>query len=171
MARIRLKGRKLRRALKKAERKAIDMTDAWEDIAEELHNSVMANFEAEGRPVKWPALNAGYRAARPAGKILNVSGSLQLSVTKKHDARSATVGSGKKYAAIHQFGGKTKAHKIRPKRAKALWWPGAAHPVAVVNHPGSKIPARPFIMVQDQDWKAFAAIIQEHIVDALEGAA
>jgi phage gpG-like protein len=36
-----------------------------------------------------------------------------------------------------------------------LWrsWPGAAHPVRVVKHPGSDIPARPFLMVQDEDWE------------------
>ena len=32
----------------------------------------------------------------------------------------------------------TKPHIIRPVHAKALFWPGASHPVAQVNHPGSK---------------------------------
>lgn len=60
-------------------------------------------------------------------------------------SRGVTIGSDRKYAAIHQLGGKTAAHVIRPKNGKALFWPGAAHPVAFVNHPGSKIPARPFL--------------------------
>ena len=34
-------------------------------------------------------------------------------------------------------------HIIRPSSKKALHWPGAAHPVAVVNHPGT--PAQPFL--------------------------
>ncbi|MGY0062843.1 HK97 gp10 family phage protein [Streptomyces sp. LZ34] len=34
-------------------------------------------------------------------------------------------------------------HIITPKNAKALYWPGADHPVAKVNHPGT--PAQPFL--------------------------
>lgn len=32
----------------------------------------------------------------------------------------------------------TKAHIIRPKRKKALSWPGGKHPVKMVHHPGTK---------------------------------
>jgi hypothetical protein len=32
----------------------------------------------------------------------------------------------------------TPPHMIEPKNAKALHWPGARHPVARVNHPGTK---------------------------------
>lgn len=32
----------------------------------------------------------------------------------------------------------TKAHTIVPKRKRALFWPGARHPVKVVRHPGTK---------------------------------
>jgi hypothetical protein len=40
------------------------------------------------------------------------------------------------YAPYVEFG--TKPHVILPKDKKALSWPGAAHPVARVNHPGTK---------------------------------
>src|SRR3954468_8897955 len=40
------------------------------------------------------------------------------------------------YAPYVEFG--TKPHVILPKDKKALYWPGAAHPVRRVNHPGSK---------------------------------
>lgn len=40
------------------------------------------------------------------------------------------------YAPYVEFG--TKPHVIVPKNAQALYWPGAAHPVRRVNHPGSK---------------------------------
>jgi len=40
------------------------------------------------------------------------------------------------YAPFVEFG--TKPHTILPRDKKALYWPGAAHPVARVNHPGSK---------------------------------
>src|SRR5262249_14614796 len=45
------------------------------------------------------------------------------------------------YAGFVEFG--TKPHTILPKRAKALYWPGADHPVARVNHPGTK--SNPFM--------------------------
>lgn len=37
----------------------------------------------------------------------------------------------------------TNPHTIYPRTRKALWWPGAKHPVSKVNHPGT--PAQPFI--------------------------
>ena len=37
----------------------------------------------------------------------------------------------------------TNPYTIRPKAKKALWWPGARHPVKKVRHPGIK--ANPFI--------------------------
>ena len=45
------------------------------------------------------------------------------------------------YAPYVEFG--TKPHVIVPKDKKALYWPGAAHPVSRVNHPGSR--ANPFM--------------------------
>jgi hypothetical protein len=40
------------------------------------------------------------------------------------------------YAPYVEFG--TKPHVIVPKDKKALYWPGATHPVMRVNHPGTK---------------------------------
>jgi hypothetical protein len=45
------------------------------------------------------------------------------------------------YAPYVEFG--TKPHTILPKNALALYWPGAAHPVKVVHHPGTA--ANPFM--------------------------
>src|SRR5947209_6882233 len=39
------------------------------------------------------------------------------------------------YAAYVEFG--TKPHVIEAKTKKALYWPGASHPVRKVNHPGT----------------------------------
>ncbi len=61
------------------------------------------------------------------------------------------------YAAIHEFGGKTKPHLILPRFAKALRFATAlsmkgkhkatAYAFATeVHHPGSVIPARPYLM-------------------------
>lgn len=47
-----------------------------------------------------------------------------------------------KYASMVEKG--TKAHIIKPKNKKALYWKGAFHPVKQVNHPGSK--AKPYLI-------------------------
>ncbi len=40
-----------------------------------------------------------------------------------------------RYAPGLEFG--TKPHVIKPRKKKALFWPGAAHPVKIVHHPGN----------------------------------
>jgi hypothetical protein len=45
------------------------------------------------------------------------------------------------YATDVEMG--TSAHVIRPTNKKALFWPGADHPVAKVNHPGT--PPLPYL--------------------------
>ena len=47
-----------------------------------------------------------------------------------------------KYAPGVEYG--TKAHIIKPKNKKALYWKGAKRPVKQVNHPGSK--AKPYLI-------------------------
>ena len=47
-----------------------------------------------------------------------------------------------KYAPGVEYG--TKAHIIRPKNKRFLYWKGAKHPVKKVNHPGSK--AKPYLI-------------------------
>ena len=47
-----------------------------------------------------------------------------------------------KYAPGVEYG--TRAHIIRPKSKKALYWKGAKHPVKQVNHPGSR--AKPYLI-------------------------
>jgi phage gpG-like protein len=73
--------------------------------------------------------------------LLRRSGSLWQSIRiSALSNTSVEVGTDRLYAAWQQFG--TKPYTILPSSKKALWWPGASHPVKRVNHPG--IPARPF---------------------------
>ena len=44
----------------------------------------------------------------------------------------------------------TRAHVIRAKKKKALWWEGARHPVKQVNHPGTK--KNPFTIRAAKRW-------------------
>lgn len=136
-----------------------DMSPVMRMIAGVMHHAVEENFAKEGRP-KWK-LSA--RAVRDSAKTLQKSGRLAASITEFSNRSQAMVGTNVIYAAIHQFGGKTRPHIILPKNGKALFWPGARHPVKSVNHPGSNIPARPFLALADSDWKEIRDTVSRYL--------
>lgn len=106
------------------------------------------------------SLKVGQRVARSV-KILQASGRLASSIIPSNDSTSATVGTNVIYAAIQNFGGETKPHVIVPRNARALRFGGIF--AKRVNHPGSKIPARPFLTITDGDGVA----IEEAMVNYL----
>ena len=112
------------------------MGTTFKSITEGNFNSVGATF----RPKPWPAKRDG-SACILQSRHPTLSKSFQLVVTPT----SAVLSNPMPYAAIHQFGGQTRAHKIVPRRRKALAFGGVV--VHSVNHPGSHIPARPFFPV------------------------
>ncbi len=145
------------------------MSPVMRVIAQELERQTEKNFAAEGRP-KWMGIKP--RKGREGGQILQDTGQLAASITISSDANSATVGSNKVYAAIHQFGGDinkaaqsrlvrhrtdAKGNLLRSahlkgkglifakdshKRAVARWFEQGAHTI--------HIPARPFLPVDAQ---------------------
>lgn len=89
-----------------------------------------------------------------SGEVLNVrSGALRRSIFNAiEDSSTSVIGkvasSGDvKYAAIHEFGGKTPAHDILPTKAQALAFMMGGKMVfaKVVHHPGSQMPERSFM--------------------------
>lgn len=125
-----------------------DLKPLMTSIARTLAAETEANFAAQGRP-KWAGLEDSTKASRQAkgkwpGLMLQVSGRLAKSITMASSSDTAEVGSNVVYAAIHQFGGEIPPHTIAAKYAKALAWPGGGFAKSV-NHPGAKIPARPFL--------------------------
>lgn len=90
-----------------------------------------------------------------SGPVLNVrTGALRRSIQNKVETKPAGV-IGKvysagdvKYAGIHEFGGKTRAHVIMAKKAAALAFMGSGGKMVfrrMVNHPGSVMPERSFM--------------------------
>lgn len=64
------------------------------------------------------------------------TGRLRNSLIAEVDGLTLQVGSTDcTYSVDVELG--TAPHVIRPNGKKALFWPGAAHPVAQVNHPGT----------------------------------
>ncbi len=98
--------------------------------------------EPSQRAAPWPAKRDGsaatLRRSQSLFKAWRVGRATKTSIAVSND---------RPYAAIHQFGGKTAAHTIVPKKGKALAWPGGPGPVKKVDHPGSKIPARPMLPI------------------------
>lgn len=83
-----------------------------------------------------------------SGSLLNsVGASKQVNVESDGTVTGQIGSQGVPYAAIHEFGGTTKPHAIEPRNKKALSFQGNnGHVFArFVNHPGSKIPARPYL--------------------------
>lgn len=82
-----------------------------------------------------------------SGQILNRrSGRLNRSINTRFidtaTSSTASVGTSLKYGRIWELTG-SKAFTIVPVNKKALFWPGAAHPVRSVFHPAQA--ARPFL--------------------------
>jgi phage gpG-like protein len=96
--------------------------------------------------------DSGLRAAVWRNKTDGSGSTLQKSTTLRRSVRissidgdGVTIGSDRKYAAIHQLGGTTRAHLIKVRKARALRFGGRF--ARSVKHPGSRMPARPFIPV------------------------
>ena len=82
------------------------------------------------------------------------TGRLRQSIQWEVRGNETHVGSSVVYAAIHEFGGKTRARVIEARRAKALRFMGRGGEIIFrrrVNHPGSQIPARPYIRTALRD--------------------
>ena len=130
-----------------------------------VRESVRTNFAAGGRPDEWDELK--HRKGQP----LRDTGRLQNSITSRVSGKVVYVGTNVKYAAVQQFGAAKgsfgtvvahvkghdrtrngKTYQVRPhtRRQKAPW---------------GTIPARPFLMVQEEDKVAIRAVLADYIVE------
>lgn len=142
-------------ALRRAANEMTNTRLLMRSVAGIMFRAVEDNFEQEGRP-KWKDLHPGTKQGRHLqgtwpGKILQRSGSLASSIVQDFDGTRAIVGTNKIYGPIHQFGGKTKAHVIKARNKRALSFGGIV--VRQVNHPGSNIPARPYLRLTPRDMR------------------
>ena len=107
-----------------------------EAMGEKLVSITTQAFRNEAlRPAAWPPVK------KKGGSPLYASGALKHSIQVTGLTNNyVTVETDRPYAPYHQFG--TRPYEIVARLKKALFWPGAAHPVKSVHHPG--LPARPF---------------------------
>ena len=125
--------------------------------------SVKQNFRVGGRPTRW------VETEKPKGKTMIGTGALMRQIHYKvdDDESGVTIMTGpQKYAAIHQFGGTTAPHEIKAKNRRALQFTvgGVTLYRKKVHHPGSNIPARPYMLLQDEDVKVIENMMIQHIV-------
>lgn len=93
--------------------------------------------DASLRPSAW----ANKKDGSPS--TLTKSTRLRKSIRSQVGGSGLTISSDAAYASIHQLGGQTRPHLIRAKNKKALAFGGLFR--RSVKHPGSKIPARPYL--------------------------
>ncbi len=149
---------------------------AW---GERLKNSVRRNIREGGRPQKFVPLKpvtarawlfskksywtkAGNLSkagrARAENRTPLYTGNpagLLASINWRAVPEGLAVGSDKIYAAIQNFGGTIRLPDIHAKVKQALAWAGALHPVKTVQAHDVTIPARPYLVIQDDDWNYF----------------
>jgi len=126
-------------------------------IATLMLSIVRRNFQVGGRPA-WPA-----RRDTQKHRLLWKTGRLIGSLHQEADATHAEVFTNVEYAAVHQFGHSFPPREIRPVRKRALFWPGAEHPVKKVNWPGAKVPARPFMVIPDEEMPTLEEVAKEYL--------
>lgn len=148
----------LEKALDRMAQQLQQRTPLMREISERMYKAVMDNFEQEGRPVKW-------KPVAREGKILQDTGHLVSSIDTYSDNDRAVVGTNVIYARIQNQGGKTRPHEIRPKNKKALRFNGRY--ASSVKHPGSDIPARPFLSLTGEDVSDITGIINDWLSDGL----
>ena len=141
---IKVDNEEIMKALKKLSEKTNNLRPVMKNIAGIMMDSVEENFAQQGRP-KWKDLAEVTKKQRKKegkwpGMILQKSqGGLVDSISSDYGDDYAIVGTNKKYAAIHQFGGDAG----RKKKVK--------------------IPARPYLTLGDDAVEEVRDVLISHL--------
>ena len=170
---IRYDDKEVQAMFARIQRRLGDLTPATKVISQIVRTSVVRNFEVGGRP-KWKPLSRVTLALRKGTKVLyrqGMAGGLLGSIHAKAYRDRAVIGTNKACAAVHQFGAKKgsfgqftaniQAHMRKTKSGKKAQV--RAH-TRKVSLPWGDIPARPYLMVQAEDWVEIRAALGDYIV-------
>jgi phage virion morphogenesis protein len=166
----RFESSRFEQAIKDLKDRSVNLSAPLRSCGEVMMTSVDRNFQIQGRysgqndarggSTRWKDLAPATKLARLGGskaftkkgslrasaqrhlaslKILQVRGRLAASITYAVSGNTLTIGSNVIYAAIHNFGGMA-------GRGRSV-----------------QIPARPFLVVQDQDIDDMITILQKHL--------
>lgn len=138
---ITIDDKRVKAALNRVQRRAEGLRPWLLDAGEHMLGSIQRNFEEQGRPDPWTALEAStIEQKKKKGRsplILHgqVSGGLRNSITYDADRNELRIGTNKIYGRIQQLGGEA-------GRGKKV-----------------TLPPRPFLLVQDED--------EAHLIESL----
>lgn len=148
---VRFGDSEVRGMLRELSLKVQDMTPAMREIGEVILTSVEDNFNAQGRPGRW---TPSKRVLKEGGQTLSNTARLRRSFTgspeKPADAifrvgrNRVEVGTNVVYAAVHQFGIGRRS-SLKSKRTMPA------------------IPARPFLMIQEDDRRQIIEILNRYL--------
>lgn len=144
---IEIDSKEVRKALNAAIKAVNDISPALKSIGEGVVNSTKQRFADEESPdgKKWADLSALTKSRKRNNKILTESSALSR-VHAQVAGNILEVGSNLKYAAMHQFGGKTSEKSM---------------------FPNSIIPARPFLGFTEEDAKEAMEILADYVSNPL----
>jgi phage virion morphogenesis protein len=148
-------------------KKMADRSPVLKTIGEYLIRSTEDRFNRQGPApdgTPWAPLKASTRARKKHSKTLTESGALRGDIhyqLRGPDGVAIGTTGRVPHAAIHQLGGRTGPHVILPSRKKALRTPYGIF--KKVNHPGSVIPARPFLGVSASDSEQIVGNINRYL--------
>jgi len=142
---------------------------ALREIGLYLLGSIAKNFRAGGRPVRW---KPSVRVMKHGGQTLVKSAGLKNSIVMQVSGKTLKIGTNKKYARIHQEGGrinknvtigkhyrtisKVYGRSIKPKRIEI-----SAHDRKM----NFTMPARPYLLIQDpSDWRIINRISEDYLL-------
>jgi phage gpG-like protein len=158
-------------ALKKAAARMADLTPVMRLAGEVGTTSILRNFEDGGRPAWKPLSETTIRERKKArkwpGRVLVRSGQLRRIHTTA-GALGVVFSAPAKYAAVHQFGarrGESGTVQARVRAHKRAGRDVRAH-VRNAPVPWGDIPARPFLVLQDEDLREIARAAEEYILTA-----
>ena len=166
---IKFRDRKVLNLLKRIKDELGRPREALEIVGMVLKDSIDENFRAGGRPAPW---TKSKRAANQSGQTLVDTTRLENDIDYRVTGEKVLIGTPTKYGPLHHFGG-----VIKPKNAKMLAWvikgerPTSKEGWAEARKEGRAvfakqvtIPARPFIMAQDEDWGEICRQLFEYLV-------
>jgi len=140
---IKIDDREVRKLLGGILKRMSDTKPAMKILGAIARTSIVRNFEKGGRPTKWKALSPETLKTKKGTAILReqgMAGGLMGSINYKPFNDKVVISANKIYAAIHHFGGKA----------------GRGRKVT--------IPARPYMMIQDEDWTDMKAALNDYII-------
>ncbi len=156
-----------------------DFSDVSPAIAQLLENSVRQNFREGGRPNKWLASKRADRDAgygNESGQTLIDTARLMNSIVGVGDSDSVRVGTNVAYGPAHNFGvDKEISQQVRQhvrRITQAFGKPIDPREVTVSSHSRKfhmELPAREFMLVQEEDWEDINDVITSKLNKLIRG--